>query len=298
MRPRPPALHAETPLERLTPAERLNFLLTNRIPRRAATRFMGWFSKLEHPLLARASIALWQRFADDLRLFEARQRHFRSLHECFIRELKAGVRPVDLDPAVLASPCDAEVGAFGELKGLEALQAKGFPYGVEELLGDRRLAERYRDGRYLTLRLKSSMYHHFHAPLKGQTHEIVYHSGDTWNVNPIALRVVERLFCRNERAVIEYRTEGESLLLVPVAAVLVASMHFSGVDVPLNLRYRGPNRIPWAQTFEKGQEMGYFEHGSTIILITTKGFQFHGGVETGKIVRMGSRLMTRCQDDA
>ncbi len=258
---------------------------------------MGWFSKVENPPLARLSIALWQRFADDLRLFEARKQHFRSLHDCFIRELKAGARTVDPDPLALTSPCDAEVGAFGELDELEALQAKGFPYGLEELLGDRALAARYRNGRYVTLRLKSSMYHRFHAPLAGETQEIGYHSGDTWNVNPIALRVVERLFCRNERAVIEYQADGESLLLVPVAAVLVASMRFRGVDVPLNLRYRGPNRIPWARSFEKGQEMGYFEHGSTIILITTKGFQFDGGLVTGQIVRMGNRLMTRRPDE-
>src|ERR1700754_875746 len=88
--------------------EDLNFLLTNRIPRRLATRFVGWFSKIEQPLVRDASIRLWRLFSD-LDLSEARQTRFKSLHDCFIRELKAGARPVDPDPAVLTSPCDAIV---------------------------------------------------------------------------------------------------------------------------------------------------------------------------------------------
>ena len=83
----------------LTFRERLNFLLTNRIPRYLLTRFMGWFSKLEQPLLRDLSIALWQCFTD-LGLHKAKKTRFNSLHDCFIRELKEGARPVDADPAV------------------------------------------------------------------------------------------------------------------------------------------------------------------------------------------------------
>jgi phosphatidylserine decarboxylase len=284
-------------VQRLTPAEQINFLITNRIPRRSATLFMGWFSKLRSPLLTRLSIAVWRLFADDLRLFEAKQANFISLHDCFIRELKPGARTVDEDPAVLCSPVDAVVGEFGDVQEGQVLQAKGFPYSLDELLGDPDLAARYRNGRFVTLRLKSSMYHRFHAPLAGRTELITYISGDTWNVNPIALKKVERLFCRNERAVVEMcggsGAETRRVLLVPVAAVLVASMRFKGVDVPLNLRYQGPNRIAWTRSFAKGEEMGYFEHGSTIVLFTTSEFQFDGDLVTGEIVRMGQKLMCR-----
>src|SRR5215510_14838172 len=103
--------------------EDLNFLLTNRIPRQLATRFMGWFSKLEQPLVRDLSIGLWRLFAD-LRLHEARKARFTSLHDCFIRQLKPGARPVDPDPRVLTSPCDAIVGASGRLEGVQVIQAK------------------------------------------------------------------------------------------------------------------------------------------------------------------------------
>src|SRR5262249_32005027 len=132
--------------------EDINFLLTNRIPRRLATRFMGWFSKIENPIVCRASIALWRLFAD-LDLREARNNNFKSLHDCFTRELKDGARPVDPDPHAIVSPCDAIVGAHGRLAGIELLQIKGFPYSLPDLLGTQGLAERHRDGHYITLRL-------------------------------------------------------------------------------------------------------------------------------------------------
>src|SRR3954463_4581709 len=98
--------------------EDINFLLTNRIPRRLATRFMGWFSKIENPAVCAASIALWRLFAD-LDLSDARKASFKSLHDCFTRELKDGARPVDADPRNFVSPSDAIVGAHGRIAGTE-----------------------------------------------------------------------------------------------------------------------------------------------------------------------------------
>ncbi len=219
--------------------EDINFLLTNRIPRRLATRWIGWLSKIENPLVARASIAIWRQFAD-LDLSDARQQSFASLHACFTRALKPGARPIDADARVLASPCDAIVGACGTVEGTELLQAKGFPYTLHDLLADPALVEAYRGGIYVTLRLTSSMYHRFHAPHDGTVERVTYISGDTWNVNPIALRRVERLFAKNERAVIRTRlTNGHLVTLVPVAAILVASIRLHFLDVVMNMNYRG-----------------------------------------------------------
>src|SRR5262250_1239790 len=105
-----------TTIGALVEQEQLNFLLTNRIPRRLLTRFMGWFSRIEQPLVRDLSIAAW-RFFSGLDLSEAKATRFRSMHDCFIRELKAGARPIDRDPAVLVSPCDATVGACGHIAG-------------------------------------------------------------------------------------------------------------------------------------------------------------------------------------
>jgi phosphatidylserine decarboxylase len=122
--------------------EDLNFLLTNRIPRRFANRFIGWFSQLEHPLLARTSIGIWRLFTD-LDLSESKTQSFRSLHACFTRELKDGARPVDLDPRVMTSPCDAIIGASGSVDGSVLVQAKGFSYTLRDLLIDPQLVDHY-----------------------------------------------------------------------------------------------------------------------------------------------------------
>ena len=277
---------------RIFQQEDINFLLTNRIPRQLATRFMGWFSKIEHPLVRGPSIAAWRLFAD-LGLEEARKERFSSLHDCFIRELKPGARPVDPDPAVLSSPCDAIVGACGRLAGTQLLQAKGFAYSLYDLLRDPALMTAFRDATYATLRITSSMYHRFHAPHDCRVHQVTYFSGDTWNVNPIALRRVEKLFCKNERAMIRTRLEagGHEVLLVPVAAVLVASIRLHFLEVLLHLRYRGPNIIPCEARFAKGEEMGWFQHGSTILVIAPRGFALHERVREGVRIRVGEPLM-------
>jgi len=273
--------------------EDLNFLLTNRIPRRLLTRFMGWFSRIQQPLVRDASIAIW-RFFSDLDLSEAKSTRFRSMHDCFTRELKDGARPVDVDPAVLVSPCDAIVGASGAVAGIELLQIKGFPYTLPDLLGDRDLVEIYRNGRYVTLRLTSSMYHRFHAPYDCTIDRVTYISGDTWNVNPIALKRIERLFCRNERALVPVRLAptGQVVTLVAVAAILVASIRLHFLEVVLEgRRDGGPAVLPCDARLRKGEEIGFFQHGSTIIVLAPEGFTLCENVKEGETIRMGQPLM-------
>ena len=272
--------------------EDINFLLTNRIPRRLATRFLGWFSQIENPFVARASIAVWRLFAD-LDLGDAKSQTFKSLHACFTRELKPGARRVDPDPRVLTSPCDGIVGACGTIDGTELLQAKGFPYSLRDLLHDPALIETYRDGLYVTLRLTSSMYHRFHAPHDGAVEHVTYISGDTWNVNPIALRRVEELFCKNERVVIRMRlaASGHLVTLVPVAAILVASIRLHFLDATMNMTYRGAAEIDCAAPVRKGGELGWFEHGSTIIVFAPRGFGLCDDIREGTVLQMGHALM-------
>ena len=272
--------------------DELNFLLTNRIPRLALTRFMGWLSRIERPLVRDLAIGIWRRCAD-LKLDEAKKARFASLHDCFIRELKAGARPVDPDPRVLVSPCDAIVGACGPIDGTRVFQAKGFPYTLEDLLGDAATPALVRDGCYATLRITSSMYHRFHAPHDCRVERVTYFSGDTWNVNPIALQRVEKLFCKNERAAIVTRLASSEmpLVLVPVAAVLVASIKLHFLGAPLDLQYRGPNVIECDAAFCKGAEIGWFQHGSTIIVFAPRGLALGQGVREGARIRMGEPLM-------
>ena len=272
--------------------EDINFLLTNRIPRRLATQFMGWFAQIEQPLVRDVSIAVW-RFFSDLDLREAQRTQFRSLHDCFTRELKVGARPIDDDPGIVVSPCDAIVGASGEIAETSLYQIKGFPYTLEDLFGEDEAVDAHRNGRYVTLRLTSSMYHRFHAPHDCHIDRVTYISGDTWNVNPIALRRIEKLFCKNERALLRARltASGHVLTLVPVAAILVASIQLHFLNFLLDANHRGANVIPCDASLRKGEEMGWFQHGSTIIVFAPESFSLCANVREGETIRMGEPLM-------
>ncbi|MET0369201.1 MAG: phosphatidylserine decarboxylase, partial [Methylobacterium sp.] len=211
-----------TALGRIGAQEDLNFLLTNRLPRRLATQAMGRISRIEQPLVRDASLFLWRLFCD-VDLSDAKETRFKSLHDAFVRELRPGARIVDPDPAVLVSPSDAILGANGTVSAGQVLQVKGSAYRLADLLQDEALARAHEGCAYATLRLTAGMYHRFHAPADLRVDSVRHLWGDTWNVNPIALKRVEALFCRNERAVIRVRLDdGAAMTLVPVAAILVA----------------------------------------------------------------------------
>lgn len=279
-------------LRRIFLQEDLNFLLTNRVPRQLLTRFMGWFSKIKNPLVCRLSIGVWRCFTD-LDLSEAKKQHFDSLHDCFTRELIDGARPIDAHTDVLCSPCDAIVGACGHIDGDTLIQAKDLRYRLHELCGPTQDVRPFHNGAYVTLRLSSAMYHRFHAPHDARVEHVTYISGDTWNVNPIALKRVENLFCRNERAMIRMQlTESQHhIALVPVAAILVASIRLHFLDVLLHLKWPGPNEMPCNHPVKKGEEMGWFEHGSTIIVLVPQGFELVNGIGPGTQIRMGQALL-------
>jgi phosphatidylserine decarboxylase len=272
--------------------EDLNFVLTNRLPRRALNRFAGWFSRVEQPLVRDLSIGVWQ-FFSDLDLSEARDSQFRSMHDCFTRRLKPGARPIDTNPNVLVSPCDAIVGAHGAIRGTELYQIKGARYALPELLCDDALAETHRNGRYVTLRLTSSMYHRFHAPHDCRVEHVSYIAGDTWNVNPAALRRVDKLYCKNERAVLCTRltATGDAISLVPVGAILVAGIRLHFVDVERCLKPCGRNGLRCSAEFRKGEEMGWFEHGSTIVVFAPERFSLCDNVKDGTKIRVGEPLL-------
>ena len=267
----------------------LNFWLTNTLPRRLATTLVGRFSRIENPLVCAVSLRVWQLFTE-LDLTEAEAEKFPSMHACFARRLKPGARPIDPDPAILASPSDAIVGACGTITDGQILQIKGFSYALADLLADPTHAETFSRGTYVTLRLTSAMYHRFHAPQDCRVTSVTHIPGDTFNVNPPTLARIPGLFCRNERAVIRTTlATGQPLTLVPVAAILVAGIKLNFLPLA---RDRTNRTYACDATLRKGEEIGWFEHGSTIIVLAPAGFVLHDTIRTGVVVRAGQALLT------
>ena len=255
---------------------------------------MGWFSKIEQPLVRDLSIGVWRLFSD-LDLSEAKKTEFNSMHDCFIRELKDGARPIDPDPAVLVSPCDAIVGACGrDRRHASCSRSRASPTRCRTCSAIRELVERYRDGRYVTLRLTSSMYHRFHAPHDCRVEQVTYISGDTWNVNPIALQA-HREAVLQERA---RRDRSTRLAASGARRHAGAGGRDPGRQHPAALPRRAAapairgaerHRLRCAR-FRKGEEMGWFEHGSTIIVLAPGRLSLLDTVQPGRLIRMGEAL--------
>ena len=280
-------------LRRLLEREELNFLLTNRLPRRLLSRLAGRVARIEQPLVRDVSIGLWRIFTD-LDLSEASTTQFRSLRDCFTRRLKPGARPIETDPRVLISPCDALVGAFGPIAERELYQIKGARYALEALFcNDAALVGAHRNGRYATLRLTSSMYHRFHSPHDCRVEHVSYVAGDAFNVNPPALKRVDALYCKNERAVVSARLSatGHRVTLVAVGAILVCGIRLHFLDLEHYRPQSGRRFIACDTALRKGEEIGWFEHGSTILVFAPDGFSFCDNVRTGATIRMGQPLM-------
>lgn len=271
----------------------LNFLITNRIPRVAATLAMGWLSHVDNRWLAKILITAWRWFSD-LDLSDSAKRDFKSLHDCFVRELRPGARTFVASETAIASPSDGYVVGAGRLHAGQMLQAKGQYFALTDLLGEGEHSQPFINGHYVTLRLSATMYHRFHAPAELELNEVLYFSGDVWNVNLPALARVPRLYCKNERAMLRCTLrDGTPLAIVPVAAILVASIRLHALDERLHLRYKGANTLPCHAVYACGDELGWFEHGSTIIVFTPPGFELAADINIGTKVAAGVPLLQR-----
>ncbi len=270
-------------------------LVSNILPGPLTAPVVARLSRWEQPLAAALLIRVLTWVAGDLHLEDAAESQFPSMRACFIRRLRPGARPIDDDPQHLVSPCDGQVMAAGTVTDGLLVQAKGLTYTLEDLLTDRALAARCVDGVFVTLRLTPAMYHRFHGPDTATLLDVHHVPGAAWNVNPSTAQWLPRLYVRNTRAVLPFRLDGEpsTVVLVPVGAILV-----SGIVLPVVPGWDDRDRharciVPCRTQLTRGDEIGYFEHGSTIIVIASRGVVLAEGVTAGQTVRMGQPLLRR-----
>ncbi len=190
----------------------------------------------------------------------------------FTRKLKAGLRPIDPDPRSVISPVDGAVSQAGYTERGECVQAKGVRYPLAKLLGDAAEAEAFVGGAFATLYLSPRDYHRIHAPLDGEITGYSYIPGEFWPVNPSSVRAKESLFCVNERLTTYLDTPAGKVAVIAVGATCVSRIHASYDQI---LTHQGqPGRVHrYDQKIpvKKGDELGMFEMGSTVILLFQKG---------------------------
>ena len=224
-------------------------------------------------------------------------RAYESFNAFFTRALRPGARPADADPAALASPVDGAVSQIGRLDGSWLVQAKGHAYTLESLLaGEERWAALFRGGAFATLYLAPCNYHRVHMPLTGTLRAAWYVPGQLFSVNAVTAASVPGLFARNERIVCVFEDATLSFALVLVGALFVGSMStvWHGEVTPRSPRQRSALPLDGGQApllLSKGEEMGRFNMGSTVIVLLPPGrSEWAAALAPGSAVRVGQTL--------
>ena len=248
-------------------------------PKHAITRLVGLLASAK---LGGVTTAIIRLFVKQYKInmdeaLHSDPAHFKTFNDFFVRELKEGARPLTEDDSVITHPADACVSQFGVIENGQLIQAKGHQYSAQELLGgDAALYDEFKDGDFATLYLSPKDYHRVHMPCDGILRQMIYVPGDLYSVNPLTAENIPNLFARNERVVCIFDTEFGPMAQILVGATIVGSIEliWAGTVTPP----RGNTVYHWDYPAEgdnsvilkKGEEMGRFKLGSTVINLFAK----------------------------
>lgn len=270
------------------------------LPQMAVTRSAGWLAEKRWGGLTHGVIGLFAK-AYQVNLNEAEKTQasdYASFNEFFIRPLKAGARPIYAENNSLCLPADGRVSECGAIEHDRLLQAKGHSFTLQDLLaGDADLAEKFLNGCFITTYLSPRDYHRVHMPCDGVLKKMIYVSGELFSVNPFLAQHIPNLFARNERVICVFETEFGEMVQILVGATVTASMStvWEGViNPPRNQAIKiwdYPTEGEKQIVLKKGEEMGAFRLGSTVINLFPSGkIQLNERLSAGVAIKMGEKL--------
>ena len=270
------------------------------MPQLYLTQLAGWFAQQKWGAVTHFVIkAFAKKYNVDMS--EAKKENFsdyESFNQFFIRELKGDARKINENPTALCLPADGRVSQIGHIDDERLLQAKGHFFSLSDLLAsDEELVNTFKNGEFATIYLSPRDYHRVHMPCDATLRKMIYVPGDLFSVNPFLAEHVPNLFARNERVICVFDTAFGPMVQILVGATITASMStvWAGVINPPRTgevkvwTYQGDNAIK----LTKGQEMGAFQLGSTVInLFPANSVTLAEHLEVDVPVRMGEILAT------
>lgn len=273
----------------------LFILLQKILPQHLLSRLGGKLADWQPPTWFLLPVLRWfvRRYQVDMSLAEHPElTAYKSFNQFFIRHLKTDVRPIANG---LVSPADGTISELGAIDAQSIIQAKNIDYTLAQLLaGETTWQETFANGKFATIYLSPRDYHRVHMPYTGKLLQSIYVPGDLFSVNPITVNNVHGVFARNERLINIFQTDQGPMAVILVGAMLVAGMAttWQGKVVP--------NRFDQVQHWnyqeqniqlKKGEELGYFNFGSTVILLfPQERMQWHEALQAGATVQMGQHL--------
>lgn len=234
-----------------------------------------------------------QHYQIDIREAEKPFSEYKNLTEFFTRHLKKEARMIDNGKDTIISPVDGTISQMGKIENGKILQVKGIDYTVSDLLGEKEKSQTYENGQFVTIYLSPSDYHRIHAPYKGEIIESTYIPGRLFPVNHIGITQVKGLFTKNERLITYMKTNLGEIALVKVGAFVIGSVQ---VNYPFkNIKRKGDQiekeEVCPPLVYEKGEEIGYFEFGSTVILLFEKdAIELNKEIVLGQKIQLGERI--------
>ncbi len=285
-------------MNRISYWQRLKIAFQYVMPQLYLTRFAGWFAKQKWGKITHLAIqAFAKKYHIDMSIAQKEQfNEYASFNEFFIRPLKENARPINQNPSALCLPADGRISECGHIDDNRLLQAKGHFFRLEELLAeDETLVETFKNGEFVTTYLSPRDYHRVHMPCDGTLRKMIYVPGELFSVNPFLAQHIPNLFARNERVICVFDTEFGTMVQILVGATITASIGttWAGVinpprhDTVKTWTYEGENAVK----LTKGQEMGWFQLGSTVInLFQENQVRLADHLTVGEPVRMGEIL--------
>jgi phosphatidylserine decarboxylase len=286
--------------------DKVKIALQYAMPKHALSRLVGKLAAAKMGWLTTKLIDVFIN-AYKINMSEAKFKNasdFATFNDFFTRELEEGARTIDQDPNTLCYPVDGAISQQGDIVEGKLIQAKGFDYSLTSLLGgDARTSAPYQHGKFSCIYLAPKDYHRIHMPMAATLREMIYVPGDLFSVNPLTANNVPDLFARNERVVTIFDTEHGSFAMVLVGATIVASIEttWAGTITPPAgkdiFRWQYPAKGVDAITFEKGDEMGRFKLGSTVVCTFSPNmvdFAPEAGPET--VTRLGEHYASLVSD--
>ncbi|WP_261130222.1 archaetidylserine decarboxylase [Bacillus sp. Marseille-Q3570] len=258
------------------------------LPHHAITYFIGSFMKAS---ISRYAIKAYAKFYKiDISLIGKPIHEYKNLNEFFKRTLKPQARPVDAHVDTLVSPADGTVTQIGEIKNGTLIQAKGESYTVESLLNDKNKARAFRNGSFMTIYLSPKDYHRIHAPIDGSITDYSYIPGRLYPVNKFGVDTVKGIFTKNERIATYLHSATGQLAIVKIGALIVGSVQLAFKN-QVDEHHKGQplkNTLETLLPVDKGDEIGHFEFGSTVILLFEENLiAINSTLEPGSSVKMG-----------
>lgn len=269
------------------------------IPQHFLSKMMWKLTRCEYKWLLKLVLPLFIR-QFKVNMNEAKNsdwKSYTSFNNFFTRELKEDAREISSDKSTIASPVDGAVSQLGKINEDLIFQAKGHAYSLTQLLGDRKdLGEVFKDGQFNTIYLSPKDYHRIHMPIDGTLKEMIHVPGELFSVNPTTVENVPALFARNERVICLFDTDAGPMAMILVGAIFVGSIEtvWHGEVTPptckdiRNWKYDEEN-----MSYLKGEEMGRFNMGSTVILLHANNkMEWDKELQAEQVVRLGEEIGT------